>query len=167
MASNLYEFMKEKACNTKCSTQSETIELGGDSIKLNNVCVAKNNEIVGIDGLVEIAAYPGNATPSSGDVDDPDMNLIMHVVIYMSMMSIDMKLTNVKDGKVIGKRSVVIGDTADDSESNKKTMTNFVHDTCNMLHWETDEANVKAMAKNVIERGIKELMRKAVISVRK
>ena len=163
--SNLYEFMMAKACNTKCNTQ-KTIELGSDSIKLNNVCVS-NNEIVGIDGIIDIAAYPGNSIPSSGNIDEPDMSLIMHVTIYMSMMNIDMKLTNVKDGNVISKRSVVIGDTADDSESSKKVMTDFVHDACNMLHWETDEANTKMMAKNIIERGIKELMRKAVISVRK
>lgn len=166
MASKFYEFMMEKAavCDTKCSTQNETIELGSDSIKLSNVCVAKNNEIVGIDGIVEIAAYHSNSIPSSGDVNDPDMFVNMHVVIYMQMMSIDMMLTK-KDGSIINKKSVVIGNTADDN--NKQTMVDFVHSVCEMLHWETDEANTKMMAKNVIEKGIKELMRKAVISVRK
>lgn len=160
--SSLYDFMMEKACNTKCNTQ-ETIELGSDSIKLNNVCVA-NNEIVGIDGLVEIAAYNGNSIPSSGDVNDPDMTVNMHVVIYMQLMSIDMMLTK-KDGSIIGKKSVVIGNTADDS--NKQPMVDFVHGVCEMLHWETDEKSIKMMAKNVVERGIKEMMRKAIISSRK
>ena len=78
--------------------------------------------------------------------------------------SIDMKLTNVKDGNVIDKRSVVIGDTADDS--NKQPMVDFVHGVCEMLHWETDEKSIKMMAENVIKSGIKELMKKARYSVR-
>ena len=164
MAKTLYDFMMEKACNcdTKCNTQ-KAIELGGTIAKVNNVCVS-NNEIVGIDGIVEYAAYPGDATPSSGDIDDPDIVVNMHVVIYMSMMSIDMKLTNVKDGNVIDKRSVVIGDTADDSS--KQPMVDFVHGVCEMLHWETDEKSIKMMAENVIKSGIKELMKKARYSVR-
>lgn len=156
---NLYEFMMAKACNT----QNKKIELGSDSIKLNNVCV-QNNEIVGIDGLVDIAAYNDNDIPTSGDIDIPDMHLMMHVTIYMSMMNIDMKLTE-KDGKVIGEKSVVIGNTADDN--NKQPMVNFINGVCEMLHWEVNESNTKVMTKNVIERGIKEMMRKAIISVRK
>lgn len=85
----------------------------------------------------------------------------MHVTIYMSMMNIDMKLTK-KDGVVIDKKSIVIGNTADDS--NKQPMVDFVHSVCEMLHWEVNETNTKVMTKNVIERGMKELMRKAVIS---
>ena len=75
-----------------------------------------------------------------------------------------MKLTNVKDGNVIDKKSVVIGDTADDN--NKQPMVDFVHSVCEMLHWETDEKSIKMMAENVIKSGIKELMKKARYSVR-
>ena len=158
MASDLYNFMMKKACGI--NTDKNVIELGSDSIKLNNVCV-QNNEIVGIDGIVDIAAYPGNSIPSSGNIDDPDMNLIMHVTIYMSMMNIDMKLTK-KGGTVIDEKSVVIGNTADDSS--KQPMVDFVHRVCKMLHWEVNEVNTKIMTKNVIKRGMKELMRKAFIS---
>lgn len=156
MASNLYEFMMKKACGNN----TNKIELGSDSIKLNNACV-QNNKVVGIDGIVDIAAYHNNGIPTSGDIDDPDMSLIMHVTIYMSMMNIDMKLTK-KDGAVIDKKSIVIGNTADDS--NKQPMVDFVHSVCEMLHWEVNETNTKVMTKNAIERGMKELMRKAVIS---
>lgn len=138
------------------------IELGGTICKLNNVCT-KNNEIIGIDGIVEFAAYPDYATPSSRDVDNPDMFVNLHVLVYMSMMSIGMKVVT-KDGNEIDKKSVVIGDTADDN--NKQPMIDFVHDACNMLHWETDDKSIKMMAKNVIEYGIKELLKKARYSVR-
>nr|DAM47656.1 MAG TPA: hypothetical protein [Caudoviricetes sp.] len=161
--SNLYAFMMEKACGD--TNKTKTIEIGGSIVKVNNICVAKNNEIVGIDGIVEYAAYPAGAIPSSGDTYNPDMFVNMHVVIYMQMMSIDMMLTDKEGGNVINKRSVVIGNTADDSS--KKPMIDFVNGVCNMLHWEIDEKNVKAMTKNVIENGVKELMKKARYSIRK
>lgn len=161
MASNLYNAFVAKAYNID---MNKAIEIGGSIAKVNNVCVS-NNEIVGIDGIVEYAVYPGDARPSSNDIDDPDMVVNLHIVIYMSMMSIDMKLTT-KGGNVIDKRSVVIGDTADD-DSSKQPMVDFVHSVCEMLHWETDEKSIKMMAKNVIENGVKELMKKARYSVRK
>ena len=142
----------------------KAIEIGGSIVKISNVCVSNSNEIVGIDGIVEYAAYPDGAIPSSGDTYNPDMFVNLHVVIYMQMMSIDMMLT-AKDGNEIDKRSVVIGNTADDSS--KQPMVDFINEVCNMLHWETDEKNQKMMAKNVIENGVKELMKKARYSVRK